>query len=218
MPPASQPGSPARTAPAPRQFAPLRTAPTSQADSPHPATAVTKNHPSVPRQLFTAEPKITSLRRALAPAHDCGQVTLAWPIDQSHLAIAVTSRRGIDAGASMEPSGNRTRGSTLAAQKVDIQLQRLRWWNHAAALRDGRVDVGFVRLPLPTDGLEIRELYTEPVCVALPAEHTLAHMTSVEIAVLAGEPVLRYADAQPEWNAFWTFDPRPDASHPPPGP
>jgi DNA-binding transcriptional LysR family regulator len=102
--------------------------------------------------------------------------------------------------------------------EVDIQLQRLRWWNHAAALRDGRVDVGFVRLPLPTDRLEIRRLYTEPVCVALPAEHTLAHMTSVDIAALAGEPVLRYADAQPEWNAFWTFDPRPDASHPPPGP
>src|SRR5215468_1139157 len=101
---------------------------------------------------------------------------------------------------------------------VDIQLQRLRWWNHAAALRDGRVDVGFVRLPLPTDGLEIRELYTEPVCVALPAGHPLAQMTSVEIAVLAGEPVLRYADAHPEWNAFWTFDPRPDGSHPPPGP
>jgi DNA-binding transcriptional LysR family regulator len=102
--------------------------------------------------------------------------------------------------------------------EVDIQLQRLRWWNHAAALRDGRVDVGFVRLPCPADGLEMQALYTEPVCVALPAKHPLAQMTSVEIAVLAGEPVLRYADAQPEWNAFWTFDPRPDGSQPPPGP
>ncbi len=102
--------------------------------------------------------------------------------------------------------------------RVEILLQRLRWWNHAAALRDGRVDAGFVRLPLPTEGLEIRALYQEPVCVALPAGHPLNGMTSVGIVQLADEPVLRYADASPEWNAFWTFDPRPDGSHPPPGP
>jgi DNA-binding transcriptional LysR family regulator len=101
---------------------------------------------------------------------------------------------------------------------VEIQLQRLHWWNHAAALRDGRVDAGFVRLPLPPDGLEIRELHTEPICVTLPAGHPLAGRASADIAELAGEPVLRYADAQPEWNAFWTFDPRPDGSHPPTGP
>jgi DNA-binding transcriptional LysR family regulator len=55
--------------------------------------------------------------------------------------------------------------------EVDVQLQRLRWWNHAAALLDGRVDVGFVRLPLPAEGLEIQPLYTEQVCIALPAGH-----------------------------------------------
>lgn len=102
--------------------------------------------------------------------------------------------------------------------EVEILLQRLRWWNHATAILDGRVDAGFVRLPVPTQGLEIRMLYTEPVCVALPAGHPLAAMASVGIEELAGEPVLLYADAQPEWNAFWTFDPRPDGSHPPPGP
>jgi DNA-binding transcriptional LysR family regulator len=101
---------------------------------------------------------------------------------------------------------------------VEIQLQRLHWWNHAAALRDGRVDAGFVRLPLPPDGLEIRKLYTEPICVTLPADHPLARQASVDIAELAGEPVLLYADAQPEWNAFWTYDPRPDGGQPSRGP
>jgi DNA-binding transcriptional LysR family regulator len=101
---------------------------------------------------------------------------------------------------------------------VEIQLQRLHWWNHAAALRDGRVDAGIVRLPLPPDGLEIRKLYTEPICVTLPADHPLARQASVDIAELAGEPVLLYADAQPEWNAFWTYDPRPDGGQPSRGP
>jgi DNA-binding transcriptional LysR family regulator len=102
--------------------------------------------------------------------------------------------------------------------EVQIQFQRLRWWNHAAALRDGRADAGFVRLPLPLEGLEIRPLHTEPICVTLPASHPLAAMPTVNIADLADEPVLRYAQAEPEWNAFWTFDPRPDGSHPRPGP
>ena len=101
---------------------------------------------------------------------------------------------------------------------IEIQLQRLRWWNHAAALCDGRVDAGFVRLPLPADGLEIRALYQEPVCVGLPAGHPLAGRTSAGIADLADELVLRYADAHPGWNAFWTCDPRPDGCHPLPGP
>jgi DNA-binding transcriptional LysR family regulator len=102
--------------------------------------------------------------------------------------------------------------------EVDIQLQRLRWWNHAAALRDGRVDAGFVRLPLPADGLELQTLYQELVCVALPTGHPLARKAPVDIADLGDEPVLRYADAHPDWNAFWAFDPRPDGSHPPQGP
>ncbi len=102
--------------------------------------------------------------------------------------------------------------------EVDVYVQRLRWWNHAAALRDGRVNAGFVRLPLPAEGLEIRPLYTEPVCVALPAGHHLAAVTAVDITALADEPVLLYADAQPEWNAFWTFGPRPDGRNPQPGP
>jgi DNA-binding transcriptional LysR family regulator len=102
--------------------------------------------------------------------------------------------------------------------EVELLLQRLRWWNHAAAIRDGRVDAGFVRLPLPADGLETEELYTELVCVALPAGHPLAALPSVKLTQLASEPVLLYAEADAAWNAAWTFDPRPDGSHPLAGP
>jgi DNA-binding transcriptional LysR family regulator len=40
----------------------------------------------------------------------------------------------------------------------------------------------------------------------------------VGIADLADEPVLRYADAAPAWNAFWSMDPRPNGSRPRHGP
>jgi DNA-binding transcriptional LysR family regulator len=138
-------------------------------------------------------------------------VTRARRAQDSEQCMTVGFMLGMDIGPAIEQFADQH-------PDVDIQLQRLRWWNHAAALRDGRVDAGFVRLPLPTEGLEIRPLYTEPVCVALPAGHPLAAKTSVGIAALAAEPVLRYADARPDWNDFWTFDPRPDGSHPPRGP
>jgi DNA-binding transcriptional LysR family regulator len=102
--------------------------------------------------------------------------------------------------------------------EVDIQLQRLRWWNHAATIHDGRVDIGFVRLPIDTVGLMQQPLYQETISVALPATHPLAALASIYIADLADEPVLIYADADPGWNAFWTVDPRSDGHHPQHGP
>jgi DNA-binding transcriptional LysR family regulator len=93
---------------------------------------------------------------------------------------------------------------------VGVQVHRLRWWNQREALLDGRVDVGFVRAPVPADGLGLLPLYTEPLTVALPADHPLSGRPSAGIADVAGEPMLRYADAPPAWNAFWSVDPRPD--------
>jgi DNA-binding transcriptional LysR family regulator len=61
-------------------------------------------------------------------------------------------------------------------------------------------------------------LYTEPLTVALPAAHPLAGHPSVRLADVADEPVLRYTDAPPAWNAFWSMDPRPDGTQPRYGP
>jgi DNA-binding transcriptional LysR family regulator len=102
--------------------------------------------------------------------------------------------------------------------EVVLRLQRLRWWNQSEALLDGLVDVGFVRLPVPSGELGLLPLYAEPLTVALPAGHPSASRASVDIADLADEPVLRYADAPPAWNAFWSIAPRPDGTQPSHGP
>jgi DNA-binding transcriptional LysR family regulator len=102
--------------------------------------------------------------------------------------------------------------------EVDLKLQRLRWWDQTDPLLDGRVDVGFVRFPVPIQGLGLVPLYTEPLTVVLPAGHPLARRASVTLADIADEPVLRYTDAPPAWNAFWSMDPRPDGTQPRHGP
>jgi DNA-binding transcriptional LysR family regulator len=195
------------------------------------AAALYITQPALSRQIRQFEEELgvellerSSRRVTLTPAGKRLAEDGARLLDDSQAAVA-RARRAQESGQSLTvgfmlgmdiaPVMAKFAGSD---PKVEIVLQRLRWWNHAAALRDGRVDAGFVRMPLPSEGLEIRALYHEPVCVALPAGHPLAGMASVGIAQLDDEPVLRYADASPEWNAFWTFDPRPDGSHPPPGP
>lgn len=104
------------------------------------------------------------------------------------------------------------RAFSIRQPGVSVLLERLRWWNHGEAVRDCRVDAGFVRLPIAEEGLELLPLYTEPVNVALPSGHPLAGRAALGIADVAAEPVLRYADAIPAWNAFWCADPRPDGT------
>jgi DNA-binding transcriptional LysR family regulator len=122
---------------------------------------------------------------------------------------------GFMLGVNVDPTVRRFRDRH---PEVVLRLQRLRWWNQADSLVGGLIDVGFARLPVPAHGLRVVPLYTEPVTVALPGGHPLAGRASVDITELAGEPVLRYTDAPPAWNAFWTIDPRPDGTQPRHGP
>jgi DNA-binding transcriptional LysR family regulator len=101
---------------------------------------------------------------------------------------------------------------------VSVELRRIEWYDQAEAVLDGTVDVGFVRPPLAERGLQLRRLYAEPRLAVLPAWHRLAGKGQVSIADLAGDPVIVHQDAIPAWDAFVNTDPRPDGSHPQPGP
>jgi DNA-binding transcriptional LysR family regulator len=61
-------------------------------------------------------------------------------------------------------------------------------------LLDGRIDIGYVRLPIDETGLRVTPLYTEPLMVVLPAGHRLAGKEEVTEADLAGEPLVWHAD------------------------
>ncbi|MDT0612162.1 LysR family transcriptional regulator [Streptomyces lancefieldiae] len=77
---------------------------------------------------------------------------------------------------------------------VVVDVQRMEWDDQVPMLLDGRVDVGFVRLPVDETGLRLTLLYTEPFMVALPTDHPLAGKEEVTEADLAGEPLIWHAD------------------------
>ncbi|CAM3766460.1 LysR family transcriptional regulator [Isoptericola cucumis] len=78
---------------------------------------------------------------------------------------------------------------------VVVDVQRMEWDDQAPMLLDGRVDVGFVRLPVDETGLRLSPLYTEPLMVVLPTDHRLAGKEEIGEADLAGEPLVWHAGA-----------------------
>jgi DNA-binding transcriptional LysR family regulator len=77
---------------------------------------------------------------------------------------------------------------------VLVDMQRIEGDDQATMLLDGRIDVGYVRLPIDEAGLRVTPLYTEPRVAVLPAGHRLAGKEQVTEADLAGEPLVWQGD------------------------
>ncbi len=78
---------------------------------------------------------------------------------------------------------------------VLVDVQRIEADEQAEMLLDGRIDIGYVRLPINEAGLRITPLYTEPRVAVLAAGHRLAGKEELTEADLAGEPLLWQADS-----------------------
>lgn len=100
---------------------------------------------------------------------------------------------------------------------ADVHTLHLALSDARAALLDHRVDAVMTRLPFATDQLRVTVLYDEPRVLLVPLDHRLAGKESVTLDDIAGEPLPRVA-GDPEWNAYWRIDPRPDGSPAPDGP
>ena len=93
------------------------------------------------------------------------------------------------------------RALNVANPDLTIDVVRTGWDDQVDTIRDGRVDVGFVRLPIDETGLKVVPLLSEPRVVAHATDHRLAGKESMSIADLADDHLLQDPDAVPEWRS-----------------
>ncbi len=79
---------------------------------------------------------------------------------------------------------------------VELVLRELSPQDQLDAIRDKRVDVGFVRAPVDEPGLTTELVRSEPLVAALPSGHPLAGRTSLALALLAKEPFVLFSRAR----------------------
>jgi DNA-binding transcriptional LysR family regulator len=86
-----------------------------------------------------------------------------------------------------------------AHPELTIDVVRTSWDDQVEVVLDGRVDIGYLRLPVDESGLVLRPLFSEPRVVVLPAGHPLAGKETLGLADLADEHLLQDPAAVPEW-------------------
>ncbi len=75
---------------------------------------------------------------------------------------------------------------------VEVTLRELPLQEQIEALKDGRIDVGFVRGPIYDAELASRRVLSEPLLVALPKDHPLAARGRIALEMLAREPFVSF--------------------------
>ncbi|AHH97367.1 LysR family transcriptional regulator [Kutzneria viridogrisea] len=107
-------------------------------------------------------------------------------VDQSVERLVVAFSPGLHVSEAI-------RAFTARHPEVEIDLVPLHWWERDAPLRDGRIQVGYLRRPFNDSGLRTIHIGHEPKVVCLSVTHPLARRHALTLADLDGEPLL---DAQ----------------------
>jgi DNA-binding transcriptional LysR family regulator len=170
-------------------------------------------------QLHIAQPALSRQIRALE--HDLGTPLLTR--DSHGVALTEAGRQLMSDSGPLLASADATRRRVAAAAHgsqrlmvgfragipvaaaeqlfavqhpdVLVDVRRIEWDDQAAMLLDGRIDLGFVRLPIDEAGLRVVPLYSEPRVAVLPAGHRLAGKEQITESDLAGEPLIWHSDA-----------------------
>lgn len=109
--------------------------------------------------------------------------------------------------------GDGTCDAVLAIGSITRESTRLRvetryadFSDPSGGLRQGHVDVAFLRTPIDATGLAIAELYEEARVAVLPTEHPLADRDRLTIAELLDDRWLQMPSTDVVWRSFWLAD------------
>lgn len=142
---------------------------------------------------------------------DAGPLLASTHAVRRRVSAAASGKRrlmvGFRAGVAVIPAA---RAFEDRHPDVVVDVQRIEGDDQAAMLLDGRIDVGYVRLPIDEAGLRVTPLYTEPRVAVLPAGHRLAGKEEVTEADLAGETLVWHGDPSTQT----TKRPLPNAGYP----
>ncbi|WP_243075461.1 LysR family transcriptional regulator [Microbacterium sp. SS28] len=106
-----------------------------------------------------------------------------------------------------------------AIPQARIEMRRLGFFDVAAELEAGRVDVVFAPSPMVLPPrIRVEPLWREPRVLVVPGGHALADRESVTILETNGEVFVAVAGGVPEVVDWWIVDPRPDGTRPRRGP
>lgn len=114
-----------------------------------------------------------------------------------HLTIGFLGSVGRDLLPKVMTEFNRKRPA------VTLELHEIIFHEQQAAFRDGRLDVGFMRLPVDDPALDTAPVYDDPAVALLAEGHPLADAGSLALSDLAGEPWVLAARAS--WPAGWDW-------------
>ncbi|MBG6098797.1 LysR family transcriptional regulator [Nocardioides luteus] len=90
-------------------------------------------------------------------------------------------------------------GLRAAFPALEVSTVRTSWDDQVETILDGRVDLGLVRLPVPTRGLTVQPLFAEHRLAVLPRTHPLADRGALDMDAVAELELLQSPDAVPEW-------------------
>lgn len=81
-----------------------------------------------------------------------------------------------------------------ALPRLELRLYEYQTAQMLEKIEAGDIDLGILALPIDIEGIETRELYTEPFVVAMPDHHRLSKRDSVKVDDLNGETLLLLED------------------------
>jgi DNA-binding transcriptional LysR family regulator len=84
------------------------------------------------------------------------------------------------------------RAWAVQAPHVEIELHAMLSGPQIDALRHGRIQVGFVRLPVDDGGVAVETIQREPLIAALPMAHRLARRARVRLADLKSDGMILF--------------------------